>query len=80
MAVMEIAAGDGAISTIMSVHNAVGCMPILSFGNEAQKERFLQADGARRDDRLLLPDGAAGGLGRRLDQDPGATRRRSLRA
>ncbi len=28
MAVMEIAGGCGAISTIMSVHNGVGCMPI----------------------------------------------------
>jgi butyryl-CoA dehydrogenase len=42
MAVIEIAAGCGAVSTIMSVHNAVGCMPILNFGNKAQKERFLK--------------------------------------
>ena len=38
----EIAAGDGAISTIMSVHNSVGCMPILSYGTDEQKERFLR--------------------------------------
>ena len=42
MAVIEIAAGCGAVSTIMSVHNAVGCMPILGFGNKAQKEHFLK--------------------------------------
>jgi butyryl-CoA dehydrogenase len=42
LAVEEIAAGDGACSTIMSVHNSVGCMPILHFGTEAQKERFLR--------------------------------------
>jgi butyryl-CoA dehydrogenase len=42
MAVIEIAAGCGAVSTIMSVHNAVGCMPILNFGNKVQKERFLK--------------------------------------
>lgn len=42
MAVMEIAAGCGAISTIMSVHNSVGCAPILKFGTEEQKERFLR--------------------------------------
>ena len=42
MAVIEIAAGCGAVSTIMSVHNAVGCMPILGFGNKVQKERFLK--------------------------------------
>lgn len=42
MAVMEIAAGCGPLSTIMSVHNSVGCMPILSYGTEAQKEEFLR--------------------------------------
>jgi len=42
MAVMEIAAGCGAVSTIMSVHNGVGCMPILDFGNDDQRERFLR--------------------------------------
>ncbi|GGG04891.1 acyl-CoA dehydrogenase [Rhizobium wenxiniae] len=40
-AVEEIAAGDGPCSTIMSVHSSVGCVPILKFGNEEQKERFL---------------------------------------
>ncbi|MDQ0322521.1 alkylation response protein AidB-like acyl-CoA dehydrogenase [Pararhizobium capsulatum DSM 1112] len=40
-ALEEIAAGDGPCSTIMSVHSSVGCVPILKFGNEAQKERFL---------------------------------------
>lgn len=40
-AVEEIAAGDGPCSTIMSVHSSVGCVPILKFGNEDQKERFL---------------------------------------
>lgn len=42
LALEEIAAGDGATSTIMSVHNSVGCMPILRFGNDAQKEKFLK--------------------------------------
>lgn len=41
-AVMEVAAGCGAVSTIMSVHNSVGCMPILRFGSEEQKQRFLR--------------------------------------
>ncbi|MHC6226452.1 acyl-CoA dehydrogenase [Pseudomonas sp. X10] len=41
MALEEIAAGDGACSTIMSVHNSVGCMPILRFGSEQQKQQFL---------------------------------------
>jgi len=42
MAVEEIAAGDGSCSTIMSVHNSVGCVPILRFGTEAQKQRWLE--------------------------------------
>lgn len=42
LALEEIAAGDGSCSTIMSVHNSVACMPILKFGSEAQKERFLK--------------------------------------
>jgi butyryl-CoA dehydrogenase len=37
----EIAAGDGACSTILSVHSSVGCMPIVKFGTEEQKDRFL---------------------------------------
>ena len=41
MALEEIAAGDGACSTIMSVHNSVGCVPILRFGNDHQKRDFL---------------------------------------
>lgn len=42
LALIEIAAGDGACSTIMSVHNSVGCMPVLKFGTPEQKERFLK--------------------------------------
>ncbi len=41
LALEEIAAGDGACSTIMSVHSSVGCVPILKFGSEEQKQRFL---------------------------------------
>jgi len=42
LAIEEVAAGDGSCSTIMSVHNSVACMPILKFGTDAQKERFLR--------------------------------------
>jgi len=41
MAMEEIAAGDGALSTVMSVHNSVACMPIYKFGTEEQKRRYL---------------------------------------
>ncbi len=43
MALEEIAAGDGAVAMVMSGHNSVGCMPILEYGTEAQKERYLRA-------------------------------------
>ena len=42
MAIEEIAAGDASTSTIMSVHNSVGCGPILAWGTEAQKEMYLR--------------------------------------
>jgi alkylation response protein AidB-like acyl-CoA dehydrogenase len=41
LALEEIAAGDGATSTIVSVQNSVVCGPILAFGSDAQKERWL---------------------------------------
>lgn len=41
VALEEIAAADGSCSTIMSVHNSVGCVPILKFGTEEQRNRFL---------------------------------------
>ena len=49
LALEEIAAGDGATSTIVSVQNSVVCGPILAFGSEAQKEKFLRplASGAQ---------------------------------
>ena len=42
LAMEEVAAGDGACSTIMGVHNSTGCVPILRFGTEEQKQRFLK--------------------------------------
>lgn len=42
LAVEEIAAGDGGVSTIMNVNNTPVCAAIESFGSEAQKQRFLE--------------------------------------
>ena len=42
LALIEVAAGDGSCSTIMSVHNSVGCMPLLRYGSAEQKARFLR--------------------------------------
>src|SRR5690349_16384896 len=41
LALEEIAAGCAACATMMSVHNSVGCGPILNFGSDAEKDRYL---------------------------------------
>ncbi|MFC3608782.1 acyl-CoA dehydrogenase family protein [Stutzerimonas tarimensis] len=41
LAVEEISAGDGALGAVMSIHNSVGCGPILKFGTEEQKQTWL---------------------------------------
>ncbi|MGF6691514.1 alkylation response protein AidB-like acyl-CoA dehydrogenase [Metapseudomonas resinovorans] len=41
LAVEEISAGDGALGALMSIHNSVGCGPLLNYGNEVQKDRWL---------------------------------------
>ncbi|MDD1966702.1 acyl-CoA dehydrogenase family protein [Pseudomonas putida] len=42
LAVEEISAGDAATGTLMSVHSSVGCGPILNYGSEEQKTRWLE--------------------------------------
>ena len=37
----EVAAGDGATSTIVSVNNCPVCSILMAFGNDEQKQRFL---------------------------------------
>lgn len=41
LALEEIAYGDAACAAIMSGHNSVGCAPVLHYGTEEQKRRFL---------------------------------------
>ncbi len=41
MAIEEIAAGCASCATLMSVHNSVGCVPILRFGTAAQQAQWL---------------------------------------
>ncbi len=38
----EIAAGDGATSTVVSVNNCPVCSILMAFANEAQKQQFLR--------------------------------------
>ncbi|MEM7743235.1 MAG: acyl-CoA dehydrogenase family protein [Pseudomonadota bacterium] len=42
LALMEIAAGDGSVSTMVSVHNAPVCAVLDRFGSDDQKERWLK--------------------------------------
>jgi len=42
LALEEVAAGCGAVSTVMSVHNSVACVPVLRYGTEAQKSEWLE--------------------------------------
>ncbi|MBA1148707.1 acyl-CoA dehydrogenase family protein [Ectothiorhodospiraceae bacterium WFHF3C12] len=42
LVIEEIAAADGACSTIVSVQNSVVCGPLLGFGSEEQKARYLR--------------------------------------
>jgi alkylation response protein AidB-like acyl-CoA dehydrogenase len=42
LAIEEIAAADGATSTIVAVQNSLACGILAAFGDDAQKERFLR--------------------------------------
>ena len=42
LAMEEIAAGCGAVATIMGAHNSVCCMPIAEYGSAEQKEKYLR--------------------------------------
>ncbi|MEM8597903.1 MAG: acyl-CoA dehydrogenase family protein, partial [Pseudomonadota bacterium] len=42
LAMIEIAAGDGSVSTLVSVHNAPVCTVLERFGSDAQRERWLR--------------------------------------
>jgi len=41
VAIEEVAAGDGATSTVVSVQNSVVCGPINMFGTDVQKQKYL---------------------------------------
>lgn len=41
LAIEEVSAADAATGTLMSVHNSVGCGPLLNYGSDAQKDEWL---------------------------------------
>ncbi len=73
LALEEIAAGDAGTSTVMSGHNSVGCMPVATFGNDDQKERFLRPMAEGRMISAFLLTEAHGG------SDAGALTTRAIR-
>src|SRR5262249_54891110 len=42
LAIMEIAAADGAVATALQVHNSLVCGAILRHGSAEQRERYLR--------------------------------------
>ncbi len=73
LALEEIAAGDAGTSTVVSGHNSVGCMPVATFGNDDQKERFLRPMAEGRMISAFLLTEAHGG------SDAGALTTRAIR-
>ncbi len=41
LALEEVSAADAATGTLMSVHNSVGCGPLLNYGSDEQKSEWL---------------------------------------
>ena len=60
----EIAAGDGATSTIVSVNNCPVCSILMAWAQRRAEGAVAEAAGARRDARRVLPDRAARRLAR----------------
>jgi butyryl-CoA dehydrogenase len=71
--VEEIAAGDGSVSTLVSVHNAPTCEVLQHYGTDAQRERWLRplATGAAVGSFALTEPGAG--------SDAAALRTRAVR-
>ena len=67
LAMVEIAAGDAAHSTIMSVNNSLFCNGILNYGTEAAEAEVRARDRRGRRDRRLRADRAAVRLRRHRD-------------
>ena len=60
----EIAAGDGSVSTMVSVHNSPTCIIFDQYGTDAQKDRWLRRLATGEHVGLVRADRAAGRLRR----------------
>src|SRR5260221_10259264 len=69
LAMEEIAAGCASTATLMSVHNSVGCGPILAWGSDAQKKAWLPDMAAgRKVGCFFLPEPQAGSEANKLQK------------
>jgi alkylation response protein AidB-like acyl-CoA dehydrogenase len=68
----EIAAGDGSVSTLISVHNAPTCEVLQHYGTDAQRERWLRPMTAGAVGSFALTEPGAG-------SDAAALRTRAIR-
>ncbi len=62
LALEEIAAADGGLSTVMSVNNSPDCAALLAYGSPEQKEKWLKPLARGEILGRLLPHRAAGRL------------------
>ncbi len=56
----EVARVDAAMATSLSVTNSAVQVPLLTFGTDAQKKKYLRRLATRRNSWLVLPHRAAG--------------------
>ena len=61
--------GPWGLGTFISVHTGIGCVGIVRFASEAQKQKYLPKMAERRVDRLVRADRAERRLGRRRDAE-----------
>jgi alkylation response protein AidB-like acyl-CoA dehydrogenase len=65
----ELSRADAGVGVTVAVHTSAVSLPILGFGTDEQRSRFVAAAGAWRGDRRLCAHRAGGGLGRGIAQD-----------
>ena len=61
----ELSRADAGVGVTVAVHTSACTLPILVFGTEEQRERFVPAAGARREDRRLRAHRVGIGIRRR---------------
>ena len=41
-AIIELAKADASVAITMAAHTSLGCLPLLLYGSEVQKKRYLR--------------------------------------